>query len=73
MIPHDLTQEFRAAMRARQSRQLWRFAAALGLGLFGILVGAALGSLIASGASYWLVGAVVFWGVWSIRYLLLRH
>jgi hypothetical protein len=70
LYQYDLTAEVRAWHAARRRRRL---AACAGLALFTLLVGRALGGLIADGAHWFGVVAIAAWGCWGAHHLLTRH
>lgn len=79
--PHyvDLAAEIRwrevecQRLQEKWSRQKRRLAAFLGVTSFAVVVGIALGSLIASGAHWCVVVSISAWGCWGLSHLITRH
>lgn len=75
----DLSAEIRAreieiqALEEKCSRLKRRLAARLGLALFVLLIGRALGGLVADGAHWFVVASITAWGCWGLHHLITRH
>lgn len=66
----DFAREMNAALQAHHRR---RAVAAAGAMVFALLIGVAIGSLVANGAHLVLVLLISIWGTWGMFYITTRH